>query len=406
MTSVVLYFQVHQPFRLRRFRFFDIGGSQDYFDDAENERVLRRVAERCYVPMNALLLRAIERTGGRFRCAFSVSGTALDQMERWAPAALGGFRALARTGAVEFLGETSHHSLASLADLREFRSQVRDHRARTAALFGSAPKTFRNTELVADERIAGVAERLGFRAMLAEGADRVLGWRSPRRVYRPRGCRRLSLLLRSYSLSDDVAFRFGDRNWAGWPVTAEKFAGWLRALPPEDRVVGLFMDYETFGEHQWRPTGIFDFMERLPEAVLDDPRFTFETPLEAALDAPAVATLDMPESFSWADEDRGLTAWLGNAMQRSAHDAVYALGPAVRRAARDGDAGVLAAWRRLTTSDHFYYMCTKWFADGDVHKYFNPFETPHDAFIAYMNVVEAVAQRAGRRVREVDHVPG
>jgi alpha-amylase len=399
MTSVVLYFQVHQPFRLRRFRFFDIGHGRDYFDDAANERIARRIAQRCYLPMNALLLRLIERTDGRFRCAFSVTGTALDQMERWAPDALDGFVALARTGAVELLCETSHHSLASFANAAEFRAQIRAHRLRIERVFGVRPRTFRNTELACDDEVARIVERMGFTAILAEGAERVLEGRTPHSVYRPRSCSRIKVLLRDYGLSDDIAFRFSERRWSAWPLTAEKFAAWIGALPEDHRCVGLFMDYETFGEHQAAGVGIFEFVERLPMAVLANARLVFETPAEVAAKTAPAGEIAFPRPFSWADVERDLTAWLGNPMQRAAHRAIYSLRAAARRAAARGDDDAVEIWRRLTTSDHFYYMCTKWFADGDVHKYFNHFESPHEAFIAYMNVVDAFARRVrGRRV--------
>jgi alpha-amylase len=380
MTSLVFYFQVHQPHRLRRYRFFDIGRSPDYFDDAENRRILERVAQKCYLPMNALLLRNVERHQGRFRCSYSVSGTALEQMERWSPATVESFRRLADTGCVEFLCETSHHSLSALGDEREFKEQVRN-------------------------RIARLAEELGFAAIMGEGADHLLGWRSPHRVYRPEGCERIKLLLRSYKLSDDIAFRFSNRAWSEWPLTAEKFAAWVHGLPAEDRFVGLFMDYETFGEHQWADTGIFDFMEALPGEVLKHPRFRFETPTEVALTTDSSARLDVPHPVSWADAERDLTAWLDNAMQRGAHEAVYQLGEAVRRLAALGDTEPLEVWRKLTTSDHFYYMCVKFFSDGDVHKYFSPYATPHDAYITLANVLADFRGRLAEREPE-DFSPG
>ena len=390
MTALVPYFQVHQPFRLRRYTFFDIGVDARWFDDAENERIVRRVAQRCYVPTNALLLRLVEETQGRFRCAFSVSGTAIDQMERWAPEALEGFVRLARTGAVEFLAETSHHSLAFLHDEDEFRAQVRAQADRVERVFGRRPTAFRNTELVVDEHVARVVEDLGFVALLGEGSDGLLGWRSPARVYGVEGCERLRLLLRHYRLSDDIAFRFSNRGWASWPLTPEKYLASLRALPPDDEVVGLFMDYETFGEHQWAETGIFDFLAGMPRAVLSDPRFSFATPTEAAAAHAPVARLPVPHPVSWADAARDLSAWLGNPMQRAADLALHGLLPAVRRTGR---ADLLAAWRRLSTSDHLYYMFTKRTSDGDVHEHFSPYATPHDAFIAYMNVLDDLERR-------------
>jgi alpha-amylase len=392
VTAIVLYFQVHQPWRLRRYTFFDIGSEEAWFDDAENARLVRRVAARCYVPATTALLRLVERTEGAFRCAFSVSGTAIDQMERWAPHALDGFRALADSGAVEFLAETSHHSLAHSADEAEFRAQVRLHRRRVREAFGVRPTTFRNTELVVDADVARTAEALGFRALLGEGADRLLRRRSPHRAYRPGGCRRLRLLLRHYRLSDDIAFRFGARDWAEWPLSPTKFARWLSELPPRAAVVGLFMDFETLGEHQPETTGIFQFLDDLPGAIARHPRLRFSTPGEAAAAARKTPRLDFDGPVSWADAERDLSAWLGNPMQRAAHDALYELLPAVRRA-RDPD--LLERWRRLSTSDHFYYMSTKWASDGDVHRYFSPYATPHDAHVTYMNVLDDLARRAG-----------
>ena len=361
MTDIVFYFQVHQPFRLRRYSFFDIGVHEDYFDDAENARIVRRVAEKCYLPMNDLIHRLVERWDGRFRCAFSVSGTALDQFERWSPATLRSFERLASTGCVEFLAETSCHSLAGLFDAEEFRAQVNSHAARIERLFGRRPTTFRNTELVVSNDVARQAERLGFQAILGEGADHLLGWRSAHRVYRPEGCERIKLLLRSYRFSDDIAFRFSNRGWAEWPLKSERFAEWVHGIPEEDEVVGLFMDYETFGEHQWVDTGIFDFMEHLPEQLLENPRFRFRMPTEALTELDPVSRLDVPHPVSWADTERDLTAWLGNHMQRSANEALYAMAPRIRQLEEQGETDLVQRWRWLTTSDHLYYMCTKWF---------------------------------------------
>ena len=387
MTAVVFYFQVHQPFRLRRFTAADVGGRAEWFDDIENARILRRVAEKCYLPMTALLARLVAKHAGEFRCAFSISGTALDQMQKWSPECIESFQALARTGCVEFLAETSHHSLAALFDPAEFDIQVENQAARVEKLFGHRPTTFRNTELVIDNKIARRAEDLGFTAILGEGADRLLGWRSPRLVYRPEGCERIKLLLRSYSLADDIAFRFSNRGWSEWPVTAQKWAGWLHQAPEANGVVNLFMDFETFGEHQWADSGIFEFMEQMPTAVLADSRFKFRTPAQIAADVEAIGPLDIPKPVSWADTERDLTAWLGNHMQRTAGEALYRHAAMVREIGKKKPK-LLESWRRLTTSDHLYYMCTKWFADGDVHKYFSPYQNPHEAFVVFMNVLD------------------
>jgi alpha-amylase len=401
MTDLVFYFQVHQPFRLRRYTFFDIGAHDHYFDDTENARIVRRVAEKCYLPMNALVLHLVEQHHGRFRCAYSISGTALDQMEQWTPETLESFVRLARTGSVEFLAETSHHSLAGLFDAEEFKDQVTSHAARIERLFGKKPVTFRNTELVVDQNVARAAERLGFKAILGEGADHLLGWRSPHHVYRPEGCEKIKLLLRSYKLSDDIAFRFSNRGWGEWPLTAEKFAAWVHGVPREDELIGLFMDYETFGEHQWSETGIFKFMEHMPRAILAHPRFRFRTPSEVAAERDPVARLEIPYPVSWADAERDLTAWLGNPMQRAANEALYSLAPLLRELPDEAAGHLKRNWKRLSTSDHLYYMCTKWFSDGDVHKYFSPYSSPHDAFIAFMNVLDDLGRRIERAAAEV-----
>ena len=390
MTDIVFYFQVHQPFRLRRYTFFDIGHRHDYFDDEENARILRRVAEKCYRPMNALLLDQIERHAGALRLAFSLSGTVIDQLEAWSPETLESFVALARTGCVEFLCETSHHSLAALARPEEFARQVAAQSERVTRLFGRRPTTFRNTELVCSNAIAAQVEALGFDGMLAEGADPLLGWRSPHHVYRTEGTASLKLLLRDYAFSDDIAFRFSNRAWSEWPLTADRFAHWLHQLPERSEWVGLFMDYETFGEHQWVDTGIFDFMAHLPDAVLADPGFRFLTPSEVLAQRDPVARLDIPHPISWADTERDLTAWLGNPMQLAAQAALYDLLPALLAA---DDPDLMTDWRRLSTSDHLYYMCTKWFSDGDVHKYFSPYDSPYDSYINFMNVLDNVRTR-------------
>jgi alpha-amylase len=394
MPSVCFYFQVHQPHRLRRYGLFDIGHSRDYFDEHKNREVALKVAHKCYLPMNRLLHELIERHQGDFKVSFSITGTALEQFERWCPEVLESFQKLVATGCVELLAETYHHSLAFLADRNEFDVQLDLHRARIEALFGVTPQVFRNTELIFSNEVAHHVAQRGFQGVLAEGAERVLGWRSPHFVYAPAGRPDLKLLLKSYRLSDDIAFRFGDRRWPDHPLSAEKFAGWIHAVNGLGHVVNLFMDYETFGEHQWVDTGIFEFMRHLPRAVLAHPDGAFVTPTEAVRAFPAIAELDVPDYVSWADVERDLTAWTGNAMQRSALNAVFELREPVLES---GDPALIEDWRRLTTSDHFYYMCTKWFADGDVHKYFSPYESPYEGYIAMLNVLSDLALRAGRR---------
>ena len=399
MTAVVFYFQVHQPDRLKPFKPSDAGGRKGWFDTPVNRQIVRRVAKRCYQPMNELILEQIEATEGRFRCAFSLSGTVIQQMRDWAPKALASFVRLAETGSVEFLAETSHHSLAYEGDLQEFRDQVENQRAVVEDLFGERPTTFRNTELVIDERLARIVEDMDFEVLLGEGADDLLGWRSPQFVYRPRGCERLKLLLRSYLFSDDIAFRFSNREWSHYPLMADTFASWLHAVAQPAPFIGLFMDYETFGEHQWEETGILEFLRHLPAYVLEDERFTFETPRRLAAETEPIGELPIPRAVSWADAERDLSAWLGNLMQQEAHQALYALVDEVRAVAEAGYPGLLQDWRKLTTSDHVYYMCTKFFSDGDVHKYFSPYDSPHEAFVRFMSVLDDLKIKLRRKQR-------
>jgi len=389
MPSVCFYFQVHQPMRLRHYTVFD--RDDRYFDESKNAAICRKVANKCYLPMNRLLLKLIHQYEGRFRIAYSLTGVVLEQLQRYAPEVLSTFHALAETGCVEFLAETYYHSLSFLYSRREFVEQVKRHVEAIENLFGQTPTIFRNTELIYNNDLALLIEAMGcFDAILAEGADHVLGYRSANFVYRPKGCRHVKLLMKNYSLSDDVAFRFSNRQWAQWPLTAEKFARWISAVNGNGQVVNLFMDYETFGEHQWEDTGIFEFMRHLPDEVLKHPDNNFLTPSEVVARYEPMDTVDVPHVVSWADTERDLSAWLGNPMQSNA---IYELYRLEKKIKRSGDREILSDWRRLQTSDHFYYMCTKYFADGDVHKYFNPYDSPYDSYINFMNVLDHLQDR-------------
>ena len=382
--SICLYFQVHQPSRLRLYRFFDIGKDSHYYDDFANRTILRRVAQKCYLPMNALLLELIEANKGAFKVAFSVSGSVLEQFDRYAPEVIDSFRKLADTGCVEFLSETYYHSLASLASPAEFKHQVLKHKAAIEHYFGVTPKAFRNTELIYSDAIGEMVYDMGFKTMLTEGARHVLGWKSPNFVYSGAQASGLKLLLKNSSLSDDIAFRFSDRNWSDWPLTGDKYLSWVKAAAQNDEIVNLFMDYETFGEHQKAASGIFDFMKFFPEVVLADGEFEFVTPTQATKKHKPVAELDVPDPISWADEERDVTAWLGNELQ---NDAFNKLNDQVEKLGILNDEALWSDFGHLQESDHFYYMCTKFFSDGAVHKYFNPYDTPYEAFINYMNVL-------------------
>ena len=320
--SICLYFQVHQPTRLRLYRFFDIGKDSHYYDDFANRTILRRIAQKCYLPMNAQLLSLIKANKGKFKVAFSISGSALEQFQRFAPDVIDSFRALAETGCVEFLCETYYHSLASLASESEFSHQVLKHKKAIEDLFGVTPTAFRNTELIYSNAIGEEVYNLGFKTMLTEGARHIMGWQSPNFVY---GCEtqpKLRLLLRNYGLSDDIAFRFSNQGWDMWPLTAEKYLSWVKDSAKDDDIVNLFMDYETFGEHQSASSGIFDFMKALPEVILADGTFSFITPSEATKKYKPVSELDVPDAISWADEERDVTAWLGNELQQEAFNKV------------------------------------------------------------------------------------
>ncbi len=382
MKTVCLYFQVHQPWRLKVYRFFNIGKDHNYLDDFTNRAIMQKVARQCYLPMNALLLNLIKENKGAFKCSFSITGSAVEQFRAYAPEVLDSFRALAETGCVEFLAETYSHSLASLSSKEDFVEQVKLHSKMIKEEFGKKPVAFRNTELIYSDAIGEMVSELGFKTILAEGAKHVMGWKSPDYVYTNAIDNRLRVLLRNYKLSDDIAFRFSNKGWDQYPLTAEKFASWVKEDAGE--VVNLFMDYETFGEHQKATTGIFDFMKALPKAMLATGELSFATVSEAAKAYQPVGVLHCPHVMSWADEERDVTAWLGNELQNEAFGKLYAMKDKVK-ALKSADFEYV--WNFMQTSDHFYYMATKWLSDGDVHSYFNPYGSSYEAFINYMNVL-------------------
>lgn len=392
MPSVMFYFQVHQPYRIKPYSYFQNDSKGDYFDQEKNSQILNKVANKCYLPTNHILLELIKKHEGRFKIAYSISGVAIDQMKEYRPEVIDSFKRLADTGCVEFLGETYYHSLAALYDEEEFFYQVREHSDLMYKLFGQRPKIFRNTELIYSDHIGYLARKMGFDAVIAEGADDIITWRSPDFVYSVNGNPKTKLLLKNYRLSDDIAFRFSNRGWKEFPLTSEKFAGWVHNISGNGEILNLFMDYETFGEHQWESTGIFEFLKYLPEHVMRHKDWDFCTPSEGIKRYQPVSEMKFGRLTSWADVDRDLTAWRGNRMQDSALNKIYALGDKIRSSGNDE---LISTWRKLLTSDHFYYMCTKWFADGDVHAYFSPYESPYDAFINYMNVLKDFVQSLG-----------
>ena len=392
-----MYFQVHQPDRLRQYRFFDIGNDSHYYDDLVNRTILKRVAQKCYLPMNRLLSEVIETSGKKFKVAFSISGVVMEQFEKYAPEVLESFRQLADTGCVEFIAETYSHSLASLVSEKEFEKQVKLQADMVYKYFGHKPKCFRNTELIYSDKIGAKVAKMGYTSMLTEGAKHILGWKSPNYIYHNAINSKLKLLLRNFELSDDIAFRFSDRSWNQWPMDADKYVSFLNQSIQDGEVINLFMDYETFGEHQNASTGIFEFMRALPSVILSRTDFQFQTPSEVAATHDPVAPLNVPFPISWADEERDTTAWLGNELQNEAFTKLYALSDKIIAA---DDPELFKDYLKLQESDHFYYMCTKFFSDGAVHNYFNPYDTPYDAFINYMNVLSDFALRTDEKLKQ------
>ncbi len=397
MASVCFYFQVHQPYRLRHYSVFD--SDNNYFDDYKNGEICRKVANKCYLPANRLILDLIHRYNGQFKVSYAITGVALDQFEEYCPEVLSTFHALADTGCVEFISETYYHSLSFLYSKDEFAHQVRMHRKRIQELFGQTPRIFRNTELIYNNELAEYINDMGYEGIICEGADHIMGFRSPNYVYTPPGQNNIKMLTKNYRLSDDIAFRFSNQDWAEWPLTAPKFANWVHDVNGNGFTVNLFMDYETLGEHQWEDTGIFDFLNHMPGEVLKHPDNDFKTPSEVIDSYDAMGDLNVPYMISWADMERDLSAWLGNAMQSNALYEIYQLEGAVKAT---GDESLIEDWRKLQTSDHFYYMCTKWFADGDVHKYFNPYDSPYDSYINFMNVMDNLQSRCRNAAGKVE----
>ncbi|OGP12754.1 MAG: alpha-amylase [Deltaproteobacteria bacterium RIFCSPLOWO2_02_FULL_50_16] len=396
MLHIVFYFQVHQPYRLRPYSVLDIGQNLNFFDEDLNRAVIRKVGEKCYLPANQLIKELIERYEGAFKVAYSITGVVIEQFRAYYPEVLDSFKELARTGCVEFLGETYYHSLAFQFDKAEFLSQIRMHRKLMMDEFGFRPVVFRNTELIYQDQLAdSLEEEEGFQVILAEGAEKILKWRSPLYAYRTYN-HRFFLLLKYYSLADDIAFRFSNRAWSEFPLTTEKFIYWLSKLSLVEKgrrnlFVNLFMDYETFGEHQWKETGIFEFMRHLPEKVFDSPNLSFAWPSDVPqmMDYSPEA-LSYPQPVSWADTERDLSAWLENDLQFNACETYYEILSEIQSRGRSD---LLEIARKLSTSDHFYYMCTKYFQDGDVHKYFSPYQSPEQAYMFYMNALAGLRER-------------
>ncbi len=392
--GIVLYLHVHQPWRMRQYDIFDVASNHNYFSESsspaqDNELIFNSIAKKSYLPMNALLERLLHEHPD-FKISLSITGTFIDQAIQFAPEVLESFRRLTDTGRVEILAETYHHSLAFFYNRQEFEAQVDMHRRKIRDIFGLEPTVFRNTELAYNNELAEWADKAGYAGILAEGWDEVLGWRSPNYIYRPAGTENIKLLMKNYRLSDDLAFRFSDQRWSGWPLTVDKYETWVREAMAEAPLLNLFMDYETFGEHQWNDTGIFEFFERFVGRWLSAPGQSFYTVSEAITLHEPQDDISVPRTTTWADSERDLTAWLGNNLQLEAMRYLYDMADDVLGS---GDLELIDDWRKLQTADHSYYMCTKWSHDGDVHSYFSPYESPYDAFLYYMNAIRDMRWR-------------
>ena len=389
--SICIYFQIHHPERLRKYQFFDIGKKHNYFDNYANRSELEDLAEHCYLPANALLLELIKKHEGKFKVAFSITGSAIDQLEMHTPEVIRSFQELAQTGSVEFLAETYSHSLASLSeDTDEFEQQVKRHSTTIKQLFGKKPVTFRNTSLIYSDKIGERVAKLGFKTMLTDGAKHVLGWKSPNFVYKNALDENLNLLLKNSKLSDDIANRFSDKNWSEYPLTSEKYASWVESSLQDTEVLNLFMNYEVIGYYNNAQSGIFDFLRYFIENMLANPNYQFLLPKEVAKKYPAKDVLPVPYPISWTDEERDTTSWLGNELQKEAFNELFKVQPLVRK---KKNADLIEDYSRLQGSEHFYFMRTKLFSGADYHKYLLPYDSPYEAFINYMNVLSDFIER-------------
>ena len=383
MKSICFYFQIHQPFRLKTYRFLDIGNDHYYYDDFANDEIITRIAQRSYLPACETLKEMFATYGKKFKVAFSISGIALEQIELYVPELIDALKELVQTGNVEFLTETYAHSLSSLADPEEFRLQVKEHSDKIYQLFGQRPKVLRNTELIYSDEISQLVYSMGYKGMITEGAKHILGWKSPNYVYSSAAAPKLKLLLKNSKLSDDISFRFNNTEWPEYPLTADKYINWIADLPEEEQIINLFMNFETLGELQPRESGIFEFMKALPRFAFEK-NIGFITPSEAIAKMKSVSELAVPFPMSWADEARDTSAWLGNDLQNEAFNKLYSIAERVRLCS---DRRLKQDWMYLQASDHFYYMCTKHLDDGAVHSHYSPYESPFTAFTNYMNVL-------------------
>ena len=397
MRAICLYLHIHQPVRYREYSIFDVSNNSNYFDcnydeRQNNQRIFDKVTKKSYRPMLELLEKKMNEYEN-FKVSFSITGTWLIQAEKWAPDLIETIKRMVDRGQAEIVDETYYHSLAFFFNRDEFEDQVRLHTETIERLFGVRPKVFRNTELSYNDELAKWAESKGYKGILAEGWDAVLGWRSPNFVYRPAGCNNIKLLLKNYRLSDDIAFRFSNRSWSEWPLTVKKYQNWIDDDCLRGNLINLFMDFETFGEHQWADTGIFNFMDEFITSWLSKYDNKFVTASEACNLMEPADEISMPKTITWADTERDLSAWLSNSLQDSASESIYSLRDKILETE---DERLISDWRLLTTSDHPYSMCTKYWNDGDVHAYFSAYASPYESFMYFMNIIHDLEYRLSK----------
>lgn len=380
MKTICFYFEIHQMFHLKRYRFFDVGSDHYYYDDYANETKINDIVERSYKPAINTLIEMVKNSNGEFKLAISLSGVAMEQLEMHAPCIIDELHKLANTGCCEFLGETYSHGLSSLIDEDCFRDEVKRQCEKTKQLFGKAPKVLRNTDLIYSDEIGSIVANMGFKGILTEGAKHVLGWKSPHYVYHCNQAPGLKILLRDFKLSDDIGLRFSDSNWNEYPLFADTYIHWIDALPQEEQVINISMNLDALGIDQPLSSNILEFLKAIP-ACAKAKGITFSTPTEVISKLKSISSIDVSYPISWADEERDISPWLGNVLQREAFNKLYSVSERVRLC---HDKRIKQDWDYLQASNHFRFMTTK---NSNIGINRDFYDSPYDAFTNYMNIL-------------------
>ena len=398
MKNISLTFKIHYPVRLKKYHFFDIGNDDYYYDDFENERIIRKAADECLLPANEVLLNLLKKHKGQFKVSFAISGTAIDLFGLYAPEVIESFQRLSATGCVEFLGETYVHSLASIKDNEEFKRQVEAHAGKIEELFGQRPRVFKNTELIYSDKIGEIVAGMGFKAVLTEGARHILKSKSPNHLYCNAINPDLKILLNNTSLSENIAFRFSNPDWTGWPTTANSYLSTLNKMTDDEKIVNILLDYEMVGKGQKNTAGIYNFMKSFPQTLYEMTEFGFMTPSEVVCYNQPIASLNVPETISAAPYERDLSPFLNNDLQEEALTKLYELKAKIDHSS---DPNLLKDWQYLQTSDHFRYMFGKQLPNIDQHGASNPYDNFYEAFMNYMNVLNDFSIRINRSIARI-----